>query len=70
MSVPSGNMYDNSNGIETLNGFQNNFGVNGTQSQVILDGTRLQSGHSYTAILTVTSNNQIYKARLLVSVPR
>lgn len=70
LSVPFGNMYDNSNGIEALNGFQNNFGVNGTQAQFIVDGTKLQAGHTYTAILTVTSSGQIYKGRVIVSVPR
>jgi len=70
VSLSSGNLYDNSNGIETLNGFQNNYGVNGTQSQYIIDGTVLQVGHAYTAILTVTSDGQIYKSRLIVSLPR
>lgn len=70
VSVPSGVMYDNSNGIQVSNGFQNNFGVNGTQTQFIMDGTKLQTGHWYTAILTVTSNGQIYKGRVVVSVPR
>lgn len=70
LSVPFGKIYDNSNGIESVLGFQNNFGVNGTQAQYIIDGTKLQAGHVYTAILTVTSNNQIYKGRVIVSVPR
>lgn len=70
VSVPYANIYDNSNGVERLNGFQNNFGVNGTQAQFIMDGTKLQAGHTYTAILTVTSNGQIYKGRVIVSVPR
>jgi len=70
VSVASGNVYDNSNGAEAIGGFQNNFGVNGTQSQYIIDGTKLQAGHFYTAILTVTSNGQIYKGRVVVSVPR
>lgn len=64
------NIYDNSNGAEALAGFQNNFGVNGTQAQYIIDGTTLQAGHFYTAILTVISNGQTYKGRVIVSVPR
>lgn len=70
VTLPSGVMYDNSNGVLATDGFQNNFGVNGTQTQFIMDGTKLQPGHFYTAILTVTSNGQIYKSRVTVSVPR
>jgi hypothetical protein len=70
VSIPFANIYDNSNGIETIGGFQNNFGANSTQSQYIIDGTKLQAGHTYTAILTVTSNTQIYKARLIIGVPQ
>lgn len=70
VSAPNAALYDNSNAIQSLNGFQNNFGINGSQSQYIIDGTMLQAGHEYTAILTVVSSGQTYKSRLIVSVPR
>jgi hypothetical protein len=70
VTTPSAVMYDNSNGIAIPTGFVNNYGANGTQAQYILDGTQLQAGHTYTAILTVNASAQIYKSRLQVNVPR
>lgn len=70
VSTPSAIMKDDSNGVATANGFVNNFGVNGTQAQYIVDGTKLQPGHTYTAILTVISQAQTYRARVQVVVPR
>lgn len=75
VSSPSAVMYDNANGIQVTNagqpsGFVNNFGYNGTQAQYIIDGSTLQAGHFYTAILTVVSNSQTFKQRIVVSVPR
>ena len=69
VSAPIGHIYDNSNGVEAVNGFQNNFGANGTQAQYILDGTKLQVGHTYTAIIFVNVGSQIFGQRLTVSVP-
>lgn len=70
VTAPSAVMYDNSNGVAITGAFQNNYGANGTQAQYIIQGSVLQPGHTYTAILTVTVGTQIYKQRLLVIVPR
>lgn len=70
VSLPSAVLYDNSNGTLISNGFDNNFGANGTQAQYIVLGTNLLPKHTYTAILTVTSMGQIFKGRLKVEVPR
>ena|SRR5258706_971026 len=70
VSTPSAVIYDNSNGILVPNGFVNNYGANGTQAQYILDGTKLQRGHTYTAIFAATVGTQVYKQRTLITVPR
>ena len=70
VSVPFGILYDNTNGIAATGGFVGNFGANGTQAQYILDGSKLQLGHTYTGIVSVVSNGQTFKNRIIVSVPR
>lgn len=69
VTAPSASMYDQSNGILIANGFQNNFGANGTQAQYVIDGTKLQVGHVYTAIVFVVVGAYTYGQRLIVSVP-
>lgn len=69
VSTPVAYMYDQSNGILIPLGFQNNYGANGTQAQYIIDGTKLQKGHQYTAILFVNVGTQTYGQRLIVAVP-
>jgi hypothetical protein len=63
-------MYDDANGILMPNAFVNNYGANGTQGQYIIDGTKLQPQHNYTAILVAYVGTQIYKQRIFVNVPR
>jgi hypothetical protein len=70
VSTPNAVMYDNSNGIQTPNAFVNNYGANGTQAQYIIDGTKLQPEHTYTAICTVNVGTQVFKQRIIVTVPR
>jgi hypothetical protein len=70
VTTPSAIMYDDSNGIQMPNGFQNNYGANGTQAQYIIDGTKLQAGHVYSAVLSVNVGTQVYKQRISVVVPR
>ena len=70
VSTPSAHMYDNSNGIETPNAFNNNYGANGTQAQYIIQGSYLQAGHDYTAVLIAYVGTQIYKNKVKVTVPR
>jgi len=69
VSTPSAVMYDQSNGIAIPNGFQNNYGANGTQAQYIIDGTKLQVGHQYTAVLFVVVGAFTYGQRIIVQVP-
>src|SRR5260221_9141960 len=69
VSFPSATMYDQSNGIPVPNGFQNNYGANGTQTQYIVDGTKLQIGHVYTAILFVVVGAFTFGQRIIVNVP-
>lgn len=70
VTTPSAVLYDNSNGILMPNGFVNNFGANGTQSQYIIQGINLQAGHTYTGIFTVHVGSQTYKGRLIITVRR
>lgn len=69
VTTPSATMYDQSNGIAVLNGFQNNYGANGTQAQYVIDGTKLQIGHVYTAILFAVVGAFTYGQRIIVNVP-
>ena len=68
-SAPVAYMYDNSNGINIPTGFTNNFGVNGTQAQYVIDGTKLMIGHDYTAILFISVSSQVFAQRVIVRVP-
>ena len=70
VSTPVAYMYDVSNGILIPNAFGNNYGANGTQAQYVIQGAYLQPGHNYTAVLQVNVGTQVYRNRLLVSVPR
>lgn len=70
VSTPVGYLYDNSNGVLILNGFSNNYGVNATQTQYIIQGQYLQKNHKYTAILFVNVGTQAYAQRLQISTPR
>lgn len=70
VSAPSATMYDDANGVAIPNGFQNNFGANGSQAQYIIQGQYMLKGHTYTAILSVVVGSQIYMQRLSVVVPR
>ena len=70
ISTPSAVMIDQSNSIVIPEGFQNNYGANGTQSQYIFQGPFLQAGHKYIAIFSVMVGTQTFKARLFVNVPR
>jgi hypothetical protein len=68
VTTPSAKIYDDANGIQVTNGFVNNYGANGTQAQYIIDGTKLQPEHTYTAIVQVNVGSQIFKQRVSIVV--
>lgn len=70
VTAPNGVMIDQSNNIQVPNAFLNSFGANGTQAQYVFQGSVLQPGHIYWAILSVNVGTQIFKGRLKVTVPR
>lgn len=71
ITSPTGTLYDTANGIVVVNGFSSSVGVNGTQTQFVLNGQYLQVNHDYQAVLSVqiSPDNKVFSQLLTVTVP-
>lgn len=72
ITAPNGLLIDNGNHVYIPNGIAYEVGINGTQTQYVINGSTLRSGHVYTAICTVgvSNSNNILAQTVTVKVPR